>query len=79
MTKVSGDIGQDGFNTEIEAYWAAPAKTRDAGIQPINSSSPSRGGIGGTGDGEKGAANPTETEVDDVPTIMGPDKFSALM
>lgn len=79
VTKVSGDVGENGFNTEIEAYWSAPATSRDAGIQTLKSSSPSKGGFGGTGDGEKGASNPTEPEVDDVPTIMAPDKFSALI
>ena len=50
-----------------------------AGIQPVKSSSPSKGGYGATGDGEKGASNPNEEGIDDVPTLMGTDKFSALL
>jgi len=79
IVKVSGELSRDGFNTEIEAIFESPAQSKKAGIQPIVSSSPSKGGFAGTGDGEKGASNPAEKNVDDVPTQMGPDKFSALI
>ena len=79
IVKVGGDLSRDGFNTEIEAIFESPAKSKMAGIQPVKSSSPSKGGYGATGDGEKGASNPNEEGIDDVPTLMGTDKFSALL
>jgi len=79
VVKVSGELSRDGFNTEIEAIFESPAQSKKAGIQPIKSSGPSKGGFGGTGDGEKGGSNPNEGNISDPPTIMGPDKFSALI
>ena len=62
VTKVSGDLGPDGYNTEIEAHWQAPATTRSAGIQKVQSQSPAKGGFGGTG--ATGGWESVEKEID---------------
>ena len=79
IVKVGGELSNSGFNTTIEAIWESGRVSKNAGVQLVGSNSPSQGGFGGTGDGEQGASNPVETNVDDVPTVMGTDKFSALM
>lgn len=67
IVKVSSDLSRDGFNTEIEAIFESPQTSKKAGIQPAPSSSPSKGGFAGTGDGEKGSSNPNEGSIEDVP------------
>jgi hypothetical protein len=79
VVKVSGDLSRDGFNTEVEAIFESPTTSKKAGIQAAPSSSPSKGGLAGTGDGEKGGSNPAEGNVEDVPNVMGVDRFSVLM
>ena len=62
VTKVSGDLGRDGFSTEIEAYWQSPRVSRPAGIQTITPESPAKGGF--TGAGATGGWDSTEEEID---------------
>tara|TARA_R110000824_G_scaffold316679_1_gene503948 strand:+ start:10919 stop:13354 length:2436 start_codon:yes stop_codon:yes gene_type:complete len=62
VTKVSGDLGRDGFSTEIEAYWQSSRVSRPAGIQVITPESPAKGGF--TGAGATGGGDPAEEEID---------------
>ena len=71
VVKVSGELSRDGFNTEVEAIFESSGVSKKAGIQPVPSSPPSRGGVGGTGDGEKGSSNPAEGSIEDTPVMVG--------
>lgn len=75
VVKVSGDLGASGFNTSVEAIWESGRQSRDAGAQLVGSNSPSKGGVGGTGDGEQGGSNPTEGDVDGPPFVPGGGTF----
>lgn len=71
VTKVSGDLGPSGFNTSVEAYWESSKTSRPAGAQLVGSNSPSKGGVGGTGDGQQGGSNPVEGNIDGPPLTAG--------
>ena len=71
VVKVSGDLGASGFNTSVEAIWESGRQSRDAGAQLVGSNSPSKGGYGGTGDGQKGGSNPVESFVSANPLTSG--------
>ena len=75
VVKVSGDLGASGFNTSVEAIWESGRQSRDAGAQLVGSNSPSKGGVGGTGDGEQGGSNPTEGNIDGPPFVGGGGRF----
>ena len=75
VTKVSGDLGPSGFNTSVEAYWESSKVSRPAGAQLVGSNSPSKGGFGGTGDGQQGGSNPTEGNIDGPPLKPGGGEF----
>ena len=75
VVKVSGDLGASGFNTSVEAIWESGRQSRDAGAQLVGSNSPSKGGVGGTGDGEQGGSNPTEGNIDGPPLVGGGGRF----
>jgi uncharacterized membrane protein YgcG len=71
VVKVSGDLGPSGFNTSVEAIWESGRQSRDAGAQLVGSNSPSKGGVGGTGDGQQGGSNPAEPFVSANPLTSG--------
>ena len=71
VVKVSGELSRDGYNTEVEAIFESPRNSKKVGVQPAPSSPPSKGGVGGTGDGEKGSSNPAEESIEDKPILTG--------